>query len=76
MMQRNYLICALMGKFVEQDNSITAEDLRIKIDQSLENSCMTPLGADDTQLLDEVLGEIMISVLGAKINRQDRRKVK
>jgi len=74
MMERNYLICALMGKFVEQDNSISAEDLHIKIDQSLENSCMTPLGTDDIQLLDEVTGEIMISVLGAKINRATRRK--
>ncbi len=74
MMERNYLICALMGKFVEQDHSISAEDLRVKIDQALENSCMTPIGADDMQLLDEVLGEIMISVLGAKINRAQRRK--
>jgi len=74
MMERNYLICALMGKFVEQDNSISAEDLQIKIDQALENSCMTPVGADDMQLLDEVLGELMISVIGAKINRADRRK--
>jgi len=72
-MERNYLICALMGKFVEQDHSISAEDLRVKIDQALENSCMTPIGADDMQLLDEVLGEIMISVLGAKINRAQRR---
>jgi len=74
MMERNYLICALMGKFAEQDNSISAIDLQIKIDQALENSCMTPLGADDMQLLDEVLGEIMISVIGAKINRATRRK--
>jgi len=74
MMERNYLICALMGKFVEQDNSISAEDLQIKIDQALENSCMTPVGAADVQLLDEVLGELMISVIGAKINRADRRK--
>jgi len=74
MMERNYLICALMGKFVEHDNSISGEDLRIKIDQALENSCMTPIGPDDIQLLDEVTGEIMISVIGAKINRAQRRK--
>jgi len=74
MMERNYLICALMGKFVEQDHSISAEDLQIKIDQALEASCMTPVGAADAQLLDEVLGELMISVIGAKINRADRRK--
>jgi len=73
-MERNYLICALMGKFVEQDNSISGGDLKIKIDQALENCCMTPLGVKDTTLLDEILGEIMISVLGAKINRADRRK--
>lgn len=73
-MERNYLICALMGKFVEENNSISAEDLRIQLDQALSNSCMTPLGSDDTQLLDEVLGEVMISVLGAKINRNQRRK--
>ena len=72
-MERNYLICALMGKFVEQDNSISAEDLRIKIDQTLEDSCLTPIGRDDITFLDEVLGEIMISVLGAKINRAQRR---
>jgi len=74
MMERNYLICALMGKFVEQNHSISAEDLRIKIDQALEISCMTPLGVGDMQLLDEVLGEVMISVLGAKVNRAQRRK--
>jgi len=74
MMERNYLICALMGKFVEQDNSISAIDLQIKIDQSLENSCMTSLGSGDIILLDEVLSEIMISVIGAKINRATRRK--
>ena len=74
MMERNYLICALMGKFVESDNSISAEDLRIKLDQALADSCMTPLGVEDTILLDEVLGEVMISVLGAKINRTQRRK--
>ena len=72
-MERNYLICALMGKFVEQDHSISADDLRIKIDQALENSCMTPVGKEDIQLLDEVLGELMISVIGAKINRAQRR---
>jgi len=75
-MERNYLICALMGKFVEEDHSISSEDLRIKLDQALATSCMTPLGPDDTQLLDEVLGEIMISVIGAKINRKRRREGK
>lgn len=73
-MERNYLICALMGKFTEQDHSISAEDLRIKIDQALEDSCMTPVGAKDIALLDEVLGELMISVIGAKVNRAQRRK--
>lgn len=73
-MERNYLICALMGKFVEQDHSISTIDLRVKIDQALEVSCMTPLNIGDTQLLDEVTGEMMIHVIGRKINREQRRK--
>jgi hypothetical protein len=63
-----------MGKFVEQDHSISTIDLRVKIDQALEVSCMTPLNIGDTQLLDEVTGEMMIHVIGRKINREQRRK--
>jgi len=73
-MERNYLICALMGKFVEQNHSITSIDLRIKIDQALQISCMTPLNSNDIELLDEVTGEMMIHVIGRKINRSQRRQ--
>ncbi len=73
-MERNYLICALMGKFVEQNHSITSIDLRIKIDQALQVSCMTPLNSNDAELLDEVTGEMMIHVIGKKINRSQRRQ--
>lgn len=75
-MQRDYLICSLVGYFVANDNNIQAKDLRIKIDETLAESCLTPLGGEphDEQLLNELVGEMMIRVMGAGINRKQRRK--
>ena len=74
-MERNYLICMLVGQFVAKDSSINSEDLRIKIDQALTKACMTTLGTEegDIQLLNELLGETMIYVIGQGINRKQRR---
>ena len=75
-MERNYLICSLIGWFCAKEPSINGSDLRIKIDQSLADSKFTPLGTEDTdtQLLDEVSGELLMSVIGRGYNRKDRRQ--
>ena len=72
-MERNYLICTLVGRFTALEPNISAEDLRYKIDEKLLESCLTPIDADDVTLLDELLGETMISVMGREINRDQRR---
>lgn len=75
-MERSYLICMLVGWFTAKKPDIKADDLRIQIDQSLTDSKLTTLGSEpnDVQLLEELLGETMISVLGKGINRETRRK--
>lgn len=72
-MERNYLICTLIGRFTALDANISPDDLRYKIDEKLLESCMTPIDTNDVQLLDEVLAETMISVMGRGINRDQRR---
>lgn len=73
-MERNNLICSLFGWYSAKIPNIKGEDLKIMIDNSLMESHLTPLGKEDNQLLDELLGEIMISVMGKGINRETRRK--
>ncbi len=75
-MQRDRLICCLVGKFTALEPSITADDLRIKIDQHLQKCHFMPLGTEDgdTELLQDLLDETMMSVIGSGINRKTRRK--
>jgi len=77
-MERHHLICGLIGYFVGLDKTITGEDLSIRIDQMLEVSKFTPLGTEkgDLQLLDEMIAEFTMSVIGRGFNRKDRRKRK
>jgi hypothetical protein len=65
----------LIGRYVALDQSISVDDLRYKIDEQLLKSCMTPIAKDDILLLDELMGEVMISVMGEGFNRDDRRKL-
>ncbi len=75
-MERYHLIAGLIGWFCAKEPSIVAENLRIKIDQVLADSKFTPLGTEDGDLLllDEMWAEFLMSVMGRKFNRQDRRK--
>ena len=75
-MERNYLICSLIGWFCAKESSINGSDLKIKIDQTLTDSKFTPLGTEhtDMQLLDEVTAELLMSVIGRGINRKNRRQ--
>ena len=75
-MQRDRLICCLVGKFTALEPSITADDLRIKIDQHLQECNFTPIGTEDEdlELLQDLLDETMMSVIGSGINRKTRRK--
>lgn len=72
-MERNYLMCALIGKHIALNQNIQGKQLRELIDEELLDSCMTPLGKEDDQFLSEILAEIMISVMGKGINRGQRR---
>ena len=75
-MERNYLICSLLGWFCAKQSDINGSDLKIKIDQALADSKFTPLGTEDTdmQLLDETTAELLMSVMGRGFNRKDRRQ--
>ena len=75
-MERNYLICSLLGWFCAKEPNLSGSDLKIKIDQVLADSKFTPLGTEDTdmQLLDETTAELLMSVIGRGFNRKDRRK--
>lgn len=75
-MERDYLICLLVGWFSGKNPNISASDLKIEIDNSLFESKFTPIGTEpnDLKLLDELLGETMMSVIGKGINRATRRK--
>ena len=75
-MERNYLICVLVGKITEWKPEVTGEDLRYYIDERLEKCCLPLLGSEkgDDQLLDELTGELMIYVMGQGINRKQRRQ--
>lgn len=74
-MERNYLICLLVGQLSASDKSMTADTMRIKIDELLTNACFTPIGTEDgdLQLMEELLGETMMYVMGQGINRKMRR---
>ena len=76
MMERSYLIAGLIGWFCAKEADIDGIDLKIKIDQVLSDSGFTLLGIekDDLQLFDEMIAEFLISVMGRKFNRQDRRE--
>ncbi len=77
-MERNWLICAMLGWYCAKDKNITSQDLREKIDQFLLDSKFTPLGTEpgDLALLDEMIGELTMSTIGRGFNRADRRKSK
>ena len=75
-MERNYLICALTGWFSAKQESLKGVDLKIMIDQRLVESGFPTLGSEDSdaQLLLEMEAELLMSVMGRKFNRSDRRK--
>ncbi len=75
-MERHFLICSLIGWFCAKEPHITSEDLRVKIDQTLSDSKFTPLGTEDgdLQLMDEMIAEFLMSVMGRRFNRKDRRQ--
>ena len=76
-MERSNLICCLVGWFSAKRPGCSADDLRILVDQALQDSHMVPIGGEpnDKQLLEELLGEITIHVLGTGLNRSTRRRL-
>ena len=75
-MERNWLICGMLGWFCAKEPNITSGDLTIKIDQFLADSKFTPLGTEtgDLALLDEMIGELTMAGIGRGFSRSDRRK--
>jgi len=75
-MERNWLICGMLGYFCAKEPHITSDDLHIKIDQMLSESKFTSLGTEkgDLQLLDEMIAEFTMSAIGRGFNRNDRRR--
>lgn len=76
-MERARLICCLVGWYTRDDPSISSTDLKIKLDEHLIHSKMTPLGTEegDIDLLQDLLDETMFSVLARGFNRKDRRRL-
>jgi len=74
-MERDRLICCLVGKYSALDKTLDAEDLRIKVDQHLQQFNMIPLGQEpgDEELLQDLLDETIFSVMAGGINRNYRR---
>ena len=75
-MERNYLICMLIGQYVaKHGQDVRSDALNLYLDECLIKCCFTPLGTEegDLQLLDELLGETMMYVIGQGINRSQRR---
>lgn len=75
-MERHHMICGLLGFFVGENINIKSVDLSFKINEMLLASKFTPLGSEegDLQLLDEMIAEFTMSVIGRGFNRADRRK--
>jgi len=75
-MERNHLICGLIGWFSAKQESLEGTDLKIMIDQRLLESGFPTLGSEngDTQLLLEMEAELLMSVMGRKFSRKDRRQ--
>ena len=76
-MERDRLICCLVGWYTRDNPSISSTNLKIKLDNHLINSKFTPLGTEpyDVDLLQDLLDETIMSVLGRGFNRKDRRKL-
>ena len=65
----------LIGRIAASNPSINGQDLREEIDKELTKCHFTLLGYEegDTTLLDELIGETMMYVIGQGINRRQRR---
>lgn len=66
----------LIGWHTAKNPSISSEDLRLEVDKSLTNCHFTLLGSEqgDIELLDELIGETIMYVIGQGINRKMRRQ--
>jgi len=75
-MQRDRLICTLIGGIVAKNPNIEAIDAQIIIDQKLIAAHFTPLGSEpnDAEIIQEAIDEMKIYVIGKGINRAARRK--
>jgi hypothetical protein len=74
--ERNNLVCVLIGRFTTIYPNITGEDLRITIDQHLIKCNQLPLSLEENGLLQSLIDETVISVLGMGVNRKERRNTK
>lgn len=75
MIEREKLICMLVGYYSAKHPNTTGMDLTIYLDQQLIEANQPKLGKEDVELLDSLLAETMIKVLGSGINRKIRRSI-
>jgi hypothetical protein len=75
-MERTNLICCLLGWYCGRNPNILGEDLKILIDQHLIQCNLGPLTTQDIALLEELLADQMVSVMGAGMNREMRRMLR
>jgi len=74
-MERDHLICCLFGRITASKPDISSSDLKIELDNVLIESKFTPLGTEknDVTLLQELIGELQMSLMGRGYNRKKRR---
>ena len=73
-MQRDRLICCLVGRFTALEPSITGDNLRIKVDQDLQKCNFLPLETqEDLELIQELLDETVFASISSGKNRKTRR---
>ena len=75
-MQRDRLICCLVGKYSALNKTIDAQDLKTLVDQHLQGCNLLPLGQEkgDEELMQDLLDETIFSILNTgKFNRKTRR---
>ena len=75
MIEREKLICMLVGYYTGKHPNATGIELSEYLDQQLIEANQTKLTKDDLDLLDSLLAETVIKVLGMGLNRKIRRSV-
>lgn len=72
-MERDKLICMLIGYYVAKMQNINEYDMQILIDQNLVRANYLPLNDQDKELIQELIDESSWFVISKGVNRETRR---